>query len=1394
MSRLEFRILGPLVLRVDGAPIPVGGPKQRALLALLLLSANRVVSRERLIDELFPDQGVESADHALRNQVSRLRKILSPVATDEPRLVARPPGYLLRVEPGELDLDRFERLVAQGRESVVAGDPAAAAEAFHEAERLWDGRPLADLEFEPFAQVDVERLDELRLAAVEERIEADLALGRHLTVVPELEALAVEHPYRERFRVQLMLALYRCGRQAEGLEVYRRTRELLNDELGLEPSVALQQLERAILVQDPALEVPAHGRRVAVPPGDVCPFKGLAPFEGADADFFFGRERLVDEFVARLLDVQLLAIVGPSGSGKSSLLRAGLLPALESESLLCRPSELLAAELESVLRRKRPGERFVLAVDQFEELFEASVPEPERRAFIDALVDAAWDPDRRTLILTALRADFFGRLAPYAELTDLVGPNHVLLGPMSVGELRRAIEEPAGRAGLEVEPALVDALVDDVAGEAGGLPLLSTALVDLWRDREGRLLTLASYNRTGGVRGAVGRHAEAAFRSLGDDEQPVARRLLLRLVAGGDGQGLTRRRVAILELEAGHDERVARVLKVLIERRLLVADEGRIELVHEALLEQWPRLVEWLEEDVEGRRLHQNLTRAATEWEAAGREPSELYRGSRLAATVEWADAAGEDAGLNRLERDFLEASRTAFARTNRRLRALLALAVLLLAAALVAGAVALAARGSARRQATAAIAQRLGAQALIDPSLDRSLLLAREGTNLDDSTATRSNLLAALLRSPAAIGVVHEGSDRLLDEALSPDGRTLAVRGDDGKVVFFDTRTLRRVGAPLPGSNQVGLFGAVAGPLHALAFSPDGRTLAVGGSDGTFATVHLIATRNNASSAHTTSRSVIAADVAFAPDGHTFATGEPVSGRTSPPPAVIVVRDARSGRARAQTGPVPGGRLAGYTRDGRFLLVVSGSLRSLLLDARTLKRTRTFAVGGAAALSPASDVAAFGHADGTVTILDLSSGRRTTLSGQASGGIDAATFSRDGRTLATAADDGSVSVWNVRAGTLRETLAGHSAPVRAAVFSPDGRTLYTAAFDGSVIAWDVGGARRLGQPFRYTASAGGAADGASAVSPDDAIFAVSPGPDRVTLWRSATRTPVAPTLHGPVGDVNGLAFSPDGKLIAAAGSQEVVLWDTTTRKAVRRLSAGDHGAARAAFSPDGRLLAIGRSDGIDVLYDVRTGRETGELVGTGSTDDLDFSRDGKLLASASLTGTATLWDVSKRKQVADLPGAIAAYSVRFSPDGKLVAVGDSSGVVTLWDAGSGLRSGEPLATHGDGVGSIAFDPDGHMLVTSTDDGKLRLWDVATRKLIGAPLPGSNSGGQVHFFPDGTRVLAVFDSGTGIIWNVDPASWKARACSVARRNLSRAEWTEFLGGRNYRNVCRVSNR
>ena len=259
-TRLEFGILGPLEVRRDGASVRVGGPRQRALLALLLCNANRVVSRTRLVDELMGDQPVDSAERMLHVQISRLRKALAADG-DEPRLLSRAPGYLLRVEEGELDLQVFERRLADGRQALEQGDPLQAAVMLREAESLWCGRPLADLEFEPFARLEVQRLQELRLLAVEERIDAELALGRHPALCPELEALAAEHPLRERVRGQLMLALYRSGRQADALDVYRAGRSLLVEELALEPGPRLRQLERAILEQDAALELPRATRR-----------------------------------------------------------------------------------------------------------------------------------------------------------------------------------------------------------------------------------------------------------------------------------------------------------------------------------------------------------------------------------------------------------------------------------------------------------------------------------------------------------------------------------------------------------------------------------------------------------------------------------------------------------------------------------------------------------------------------------------------------------------------------------------------------------------------------------------------------------------------------------------------------------------------------------------------------------------------------------------------------------------------------------------------------------------------------------------------------------------------------------------------------------------------------
>ena len=318
-TRYEFGILGPLEVRADGVLLPVGGPRQRALLAMLLCDANRVVSRDRLIDELLGDQPAESADRTLRVQVSRLRKALS-VDGEQPRVSARPPGYIVRVEPGELDLLEFDRLVRAGRAALERADPGEATALLGQAERLWRGRPLADLEFEPFARVEVQRLEELRLTCTEERIDVDLALGRHAALCPELEALVEEHPLRERLRGQLMLALYRTGRQAEALACYRAGRSLLVDELALEPGPRLKQLEQAILTQDPALDLAGRDRvAVAV---DQLPAPALEP-EFVSKAPVERRDRRSPTHKRRVLGGALIGAVLVAATAVGALVAAG---------------------------------------------------------------------------------------------------------------------------------------------------------------------------------------------------------------------------------------------------------------------------------------------------------------------------------------------------------------------------------------------------------------------------------------------------------------------------------------------------------------------------------------------------------------------------------------------------------------------------------------------------------------------------------------------------------------------------------------------------------------------------------------------------------------------------------------------------------------------------------------------------------------------------------------------------------------------------------------------------------------------------------------------------------------------------------------------------------------
>jgi hypothetical protein len=407
----------------------------------------------------------------------------------------------------------------------------------------------------------------------------------------------------------------------------------------------------------------------------------------------------------------------------------------------------------------------VVAIDQLEELFTACEREQVRAAFLDQLAAAARDYDRRALVLGALRADFYGRLVSYPGFAQLLSSSHVLVGPMARDELARTIEEPASRAGLEVERPLVEALVCDVAGEPGGLPLLSTMLLELWRAREGRTLRFESYRTSGGARGAVARLAERAFGELGERERGVVRSVMLRLVSGEDA-ALVRRRAPLSELHS-----------------------------HEALLREWPRCRAWLEEDRVGQRLHAHLMTSAREWDTRGRDPGELYRGARLAGATDWAaQHAGE---LNTLEREFVAASGRAAEREarrqrsqNRRLRSLLLGVGVLLVVSFVVGSVALVKQHSASNEARAALGRQLGAEAVSEPRIDLAMLLAREAVNLDRSPQTAGALLATLLRSPAVIRAfappINAPPQQL---APSPDGRTLAV-GDTADVRFYDPHT----------------------------------------------------------------------------------------------------------------------------------------------------------------------------------------------------------------------------------------------------------------------------------------------------------------------------------------------------------------------------------------------------------------------------------------------------------------------------------------------------------------------------------------------------------------------------------------------------------------------------
>ena len=1200
---------------------------------------------------------------------------------------------------------------------------------------------------------------------------------------------------------------------------------------------------------------------------DLCPYQGLAAYGSADAARFFGRKQATRTLLARLGQALttggIVALVGASGSGKSSLLQAGLIPALAhgmlpaagaagwpvafmvpgtdpvrslvdqipslSRTLILTPGEapweefaagVRAACAAQAERLGGAGARLVLIADQFEEAFTLCRDDARRSTFIRALhaacTPAAAGGPAPAVVILGLRADFYSRCLEYTELAGALQDRQMVLGPMTVTELREAITCPARAVGLRAEAGLVEVLLRDLgetpgargAYDPGALPLLSHVLMAVWQRRQAGRLTVAGYRAAGGIRGAVAATAERAWAQLGTAGQEAARRLLLRLVRVGDDTRDTRRRASSAELATpSADGRAAEhALEILARERLVTLDAGCVEISHEALLRAWPRLRRWIDQDRAGILARQRLEEDAAAWQRQGRDSSLIYRGARLGA-VRYQLGPPMRAELTTVARDFLTAS----ARHRRRATWARRGAV---AAVVVAAVVAVAAAAVAVRQRDEAIYRQVLAEAdrlqTTDQSLSAQLNLVAHRIRQDDmSVYTR---LISTTNTPLATPLTgHTGAVYLT--SFSPGGRLLATASYDNTARLWDLRDPARpapLGLPLTGHTSW---------VTSAVFSPDGRVLATAGDDGT-ARLWNVADPASPSpiGGPITGGSGTIYLLAFSPDGHTVATAN-----EDHTVRLWDVRDpARPAPlGRPLTGHSAAVRSVAFSPDGR-LLASAGDDQTVRLW-NVADAARAVPVGRpltghtepihSVAISPDGRTLASGSKDKTIRLWNITEPAHPAPAGAPltghNGPVWSIAFSPDGHVLASGSVDSTTRLWNLAdaatANQLGPPLTANTGIVFAVAFSPDGRSLATGSADGIARIWSIPAGILAG----HTASVVGVA-----ASPDGKSLASASDDKTIRLW-NITEPAHPASLGRPItahsGQTYWAAFSPDGRILATTSSDRTIrLWNVTDRAAPEPfqnpMRTRNRYTAPVAFRPDGRTLATTSDDHTIQLWNIgdpdhpaALGRP---LTGhTGYVNSVAFSPDGRLLATASSDKTVRLWDVGDPAHPMPFPVTLAGHTApvtqaAFAPDRPVLATASDDKTVQLWDVRDPHHPaplGQRLSGHAESVSAVAFSPDGRLLATASSDKAIRLWDLrdpATPDPLGEILTGHTAVIRSLAFGPQSRTLASASTDSTIrLWDLDGERAIDRICATAHGVLTPQQWHQHIPQLPYNPPC-----